>query len=139
MTRPKLTLALGLVLIAACAGSQAIPARTGNNEVTYPITVHRWMGVGTCVVQFSRDTVKVRRGWTVKFEMHNNCGTDYAIAIADKEGLFEGTSAPVNVPANGTASLSMVVKSAAPYRHYKCDVVFKGKNEDPDFEVEPGI
>lgn len=133
-----LVLAIALAGLAGCAPES--PVRTGGNVVTYPITIHRWLGIGSCVVNFSRDTIKVRRNWTVRFEMHNNCGSDYSVGITDKDGLFTQSSQPVNVPANGTATLPLTVKSSGinDGQHYKCDVLFKGANHDPDFEVEPG-
>jgi hypothetical protein len=103
------------------------------------VKAHKFLGLFACTsVDFPNPATHVRRGDTVTFKMTKDCDDDYEMGVLDNDKLFDSPSAhSVSVPKRTTASLPLTVSKNAEYGRHKSDIVFRNKNHDPKFEVDP--
>lgn len=144
MKRPNCALVVVLALAgaAACAGSRenvTVEVDRSKGVIRYPVIAHPQAGGDDCtVVEWTRERTHLKRGWTVEFQMRNNCASSNEMGIVDKDSLFDGSSPHVvTVPAHDMRVLTLTVTSGARVGPHKSDITFRGKNYDPDWEVDP--
>jgi hypothetical protein len=127
---------VALVFVSACGGLTI--SRQGTT-VEYPVKAHKVLHLFACTaVDFPGEPTHVTRGRIVKFQMTNGCGTKYSMGIQDNDALFTGAQTlSVEVDPGQTVTLPLTVSMTAALGSHKADIIFRGKNHDPRFEVDP--